>query len=78
MRWINGMIAGFVWFQGHNGQFDENARKEYGTNLVHLIKHLRAEFEAPEMKVVVGPGFSLLRRGPLFHLARQEPRRDDA
>jgi alpha-galactosidase len=37
-------IAGFVWFQGHNDQFDENARKEYGTNLVHLINDLRKEF----------------------------------
>ena len=47
-------IAGFVWFQGYNDQFDENARKEYGQNLVHLIKDLRAEFKSPEMKVVVG------------------------
>ncbi len=47
-------VAGFVWFQGYNDQFDENARKEYGQNLVHLIKDLRAEFKAPQMKVVVG------------------------
>jgi len=47
-------IAGFVWFQGYNDQFDENARKEYGKNLVCLINDLRKEFKAPEMKVVVG------------------------
>ena len=47
-------IAGFVWFQGYNDMFDETGRKEYGTNLVHLIKDLRKEFKAPEMKVVVG------------------------
>jgi len=47
-------IAGFVWFQGYNDQFDENARKEYGENLVYLIEDLRKEFKAPEMKVVVG------------------------
>ncbi len=48
-------IVGFVWFQGYNDQFyDEKARKEYGPNLVHLIKDLRKEFKAPEMKVVVG------------------------
>ena len=47
-------IAGFVWFQGYNDQFDENARKEYGKNLVCLIKDLRQEFKPPEMKVVVG------------------------
>jgi alpha-galactosidase len=47
-------IAGFVWFQGYNDQFDENARKDYGKNLVCLIEDLRKEFKAPEMKVVVG------------------------
>ena len=43
-----------MWFQGYNDQFDDNARKEYGQNLVYLIKDLRAEFKAPEMQAVVG------------------------
>jgi len=47
-------ITGFVWFQGYNDQFDETGRKEYGKNMVCLIKDLRKEFKAPEMKVVVG------------------------
>ena len=47
-------IAGFVWFQGYNDLFDDKGRKEYGTNLVHLIKDLRKEFKAPNMKTVVG------------------------
>ena len=47
-------IAGFVWFQGYNDLFDDKGRKEYGANLVHLIKDLRTEFKAPEMKCVVG------------------------
>jgi len=47
-------IAGFVWFQGYNDMFGENSRKEYGQNLVQLIKDLRKEFKAPQMKVVVG------------------------
>jgi alpha-galactosidase len=47
-------IAGFVWFQGYNDLFDEKGRKEYGANLVHLIKDLRTEFKSPEMKCVVG------------------------
>ena len=47
-------ISGFVWFQGYNDQFDEIGRKEYGANLVHLIKDLRTEFKAPNMKTVVG------------------------
>ena len=47
-------IAGFVWFQGYNDLFNETGRKEYGRNLVHLIRDLRKEFKAPEMRVVVG------------------------
>jgi len=47
-------VAGFVWFQGYNDMFNETGRKEYGANLVHLIKDLRQEFKAPNMRVVVG------------------------
>ena len=47
-------IAGLVWFQGYNDLFDDAGRKEYGSNLVHLIKDLRSEFKSPNMKVVVG------------------------
>ena len=47
-------IAGFVWFQGYNDLFDDQGRLEYGSNLVHLIKDLRKEFKAPNMKTVVG------------------------
>jgi hypothetical protein len=47
-------IAGFVWFQGFNDMFDVTGRKQYGANLVHLIKDVRSEFKAPNMKVVVG------------------------
>ena len=47
-------IVGLVWFQGYNDMFDEAGRKQYGANLVHLINDLRNEFNAPQMKVVVG------------------------
>ncbi|MCE9609864.1 MAG: sialate O-acetylesterase [Chthoniobacter sp.] len=47
-------MAGFVWFQGYNDLFDDKGRAEYGANLVHLIKDLRKEFKAPDMKTVVG------------------------
>ena len=47
-------IVGFVWFQGFNDMFNQTGRKQYGANLVHLIKDVRKEFKAPEMKVVVG------------------------
>jgi alpha-galactosidase len=47
-------IVGLVWFQGFNDMFDATGRNQYGSNLVHLIHDLRAEFKAPDMKVVVG------------------------
>ena len=47
-------IVGLVWFHGFNDQLNETSAREYGTNLVCLIKDLRKEFKAPNMKVVVG------------------------
>jgi alpha-galactosidase len=44
-------IAGFGWFQGHK---DSGSSKEaYEKNLVHLIKDLRTDLHAPQMKAVV-------------------------
>ncbi len=48
-------ISGFVWFQGFNDLVDgKRSIGEYGRNLVCLIKDVRKEFKAPQMKVVVG------------------------
>ncbi|MEI6674350.1 MAG: sialate O-acetylesterase [Verrucomicrobiota bacterium] len=48
-------IVGFVWFQGFNDMIEGGKPvAEYGKNLTCLIKDLRKEFKAPEMKVVVG------------------------
>ena len=47
-------IAGFIWFQGWNDMFDENARGEYEQNLVHLIHDVRKEFGRPTLPVVIG------------------------
>jgi len=47
-------IAGLVWFQGYNDMFDVQGRRDYGPNLVQLIKDLRKDLKAPNMKVVVG------------------------
>jgi len=66
-------ICGFVWFQGYNDMFDETARKEYGKNLVCLIKDLRKEFKAPEMKVVVGV---MGVNGPRNEIGKQKEVRD--
>jgi alpha-galactosidase len=45
-------VAGFVWWQGHK---DQNAAhsSRYEQNLVHLIKTLRKDFDAPEAKFVL-------------------------
>ena len=46
-------VAGFVWFQGFNDQFD-GAHEEYATHLANLIRDVRREFGKPELPVVVG------------------------
>jgi hypothetical protein len=43
-------IAGMVWFQGWNDAGNE----EYGEQLVHFIKDLRKEWNAPNMPVICG------------------------
>jgi len=47
-------IKGFVWFQGYNDMFAEEARNNYGKNLVKLIKDVKKELNAPNMKTVIG------------------------
>ena len=46
-------IAGFVWWQGHKDSGSELTAERYEQNLVHLIKTLRQEFEAPKAPFVV-------------------------
>lgn len=48
-------IAGFVWWQGHK---DQNAAlaSRYEQNLVHLIRSLRKDFNAPDAKFVLATG----------------------
>lgn len=45
-------IAGFFWNQGEHDA-SENFAAEYETNLANLIKDLRKEFNAPDMKAVI-------------------------
>jgi alpha-galactosidase len=48
-------VVGFVWFQGFNDLVSGGACiDEYARNLICLIKDVRKEFNAPNMKVVVG------------------------
>ena len=45
-------IAGFVFWQGHKDQNPAHASR-YEQNLVHLIKTLREDFDAPDAKFVL-------------------------
>ena len=47
-------IAGFVWFQGWNDMYNEQARREYQQNLVNLIHDVRNAWKRPELPVVIG------------------------
>jgi len=47
-------IAGFVWMQGWNDMCNPQAIPEYDKNLVNLVKDLRAEFQLPDLPVVIG------------------------
>ena len=51
-------LVGFVWFQGWNDMIDRRQRaekfKSYTDRLVKLIQAVSKEFNAPNMKVVIG------------------------
>ena len=47
-------MAGFVWFQGFNDQFSDEFRNNYRDLMVHFIKDVRKEYNAPGMPFVIG------------------------
>ncbi|MCF7731454.1 MAG: Ig-like domain repeat protein [Akkermansiaceae bacterium] len=46
-------LVGFGWHQGWNDRISPPFVAEYETNMVNLIKDLRAEFHAPNMRVAI-------------------------
>lgn len=46
-------LAGFVWFQGWNDQYD-GAELEYSTNMQHFIVDVRRDLGAAELPFVIG------------------------
>ncbi|MCP4478028.1 MAG: hypothetical protein GY818_08060 [Planctomycetaceae bacterium] len=46
-------IVGFCWWQGDKDRYNEAHALQYEKNLVHLIKTLRTEFNAPLAKFVI-------------------------
>jgi hypothetical protein len=47
-------VAGGVWFQGFNDQFDPEYYGNYSSNMVRFIQDLRKEVKQPEMPFVIG------------------------
>ncbi|MCA9080713.1 MAG: sialate O-acetylesterase, partial [Planctomycetaceae bacterium] len=45
-------VAGFFWWQGDKDRYNAGHAEKYEQNLVHLIQHLRKEFNAPNAKFV--------------------------
>ncbi len=70
-------IAGFVWFQGFNDQFAEEARAEYEQNMANLIKDLRKEFNVPNMRVVIGALGTGGQKGPIAIAQEKAAKRPD-
>jgi len=48
------VISGFIWMQGWNDMCDDAATAQYADNLVLLAQDIRAEFELPELPMVIG------------------------
>ena len=47
-------IAGFVWFQGYNDQFNPEYHSNYADNMKIFIKDVRTTFKTPDMPFVIG------------------------
>lgn len=45
-------LAGFVWFQGWNDQYN-GAEKEYASNMQHFIEDVRRDLDAPKLPFVI-------------------------
>ena len=46
-------MAGFVWFQGWNDQYN-GAEKEYASNMKHFINDVRKDLKSPKLPFVIG------------------------
>ncbi|MCE9520396.1 MAG: sialate O-acetylesterase [Verrucomicrobia bacterium] len=47
-------VAGGLWFQGFNDQFDPEFYGNYASNMVHYIQDIRKEVKQPKMPFVIG------------------------
>ncbi len=59
-------VAGGLWFQGFNDQFDPEFYGNYSSNMVHFIQDLRKEVKQPKMPFVIGVlGTDAFREGAM-------------
>lgn len=47
-------LAGFVWFQGWNDQFDPDGSANYGEYMAHFVRDVRRDLAAPALPFVIG------------------------
>lgn len=47
-------LAGFVWFQGFNDQFNDHFKANYKDNMIAFIRDIRREYNAPQLPFVIG------------------------
>lgn len=47
-------IRGFIWIQGETDAGNDNAAREYRTNLLNMVEHLREEFKVPDLNIILG------------------------
>lgn len=47
-------LTGFVWFQGFNDMFGDQAPVEYAANMRHFINDVRRDLNAPQLPFVIG------------------------
>ena len=47
-------LKGFFWHQGENDMFEEAYLRDYGVNLANLMKRVRADLDAPDLRFYVG------------------------
>jgi alpha-galactosidase len=47
-------LAGFIWFQGWNDMINADYTAQYTTNLMHFIRDVRRDLQAPRLPFVIG------------------------
>lgn len=47
-------LSGFVWFQGWNDMINDQYTAEYTQNMIHFIRDIRRDLEAPRLPFVIG------------------------